>query len=285
MEPGDDSTLSKEPVMSEGKKVNYGLTNRMQILKRTNTEPQTFNAPHALNVANSLIEKNLTKPIKESHVLKESSQEAISSARAFSEYSSSKNCGPMKRNLCGLRDDGPTVQMGQEGNMCGMGNVGPTTQVVQNGNTLISFDQAYSNLNGPRKRKKKAVNGLGWNVENSRSYFDCIDPHYDSRSSKDEGEENYGVIVKKHTEGEDCSSFLGESSSYKSLTDSKVTRCNRGIINSENSEVGMRVWESISNLGVISRVDIGMSVKLVKEMEKRDKEKLIGKEAIIRKYP
>lgn len=88
-----------------------------------------------------------------------------------------------------------------------------------------------------------------------------------------------------HGDREERSSTLGESYSYKSLTDSEVMRCNYRIINSGNSEVGRRVWESILNLGIISRVDPGMSVKLVEAMEKRDKEKLLGKEVIINKCP
>lgn len=113
------------------------------------------------------------------------------------------------------------------------------------GNTLLSFDKACSKLNGPRKRKKKAVQDLGWNVESTRSYFACLATRRGTISSKGEKGVIIGVPTLNRVEREETSSSLGESFSFKSLTDSEVMRCNYRIINFENSEVGRRVWESI----------------------------------------
>lgn len=44
-------------------------------------------------------------------------------------------------------------------------------------------------------------------------------------------------------------------------------------------EVGRRVWKSISNLGMVSSVELGMCVKLVEAMKMRDYKRLVGKEA------
>lgn len=125
-----------------------------------NVEIQTLNAPHALNAANTFLEKNLPESIKERHALKESSHIAGVAARVFSEHNINNNYGPEDGFLCGLKDNGPMVQMGQEGNISGLGNAGPTYQVGQGENTLLSFDQACRKLNGPHKRNKKAVKDL-----------------------------------------------------------------------------------------------------------------------------
>lgn len=47
----EDSMLSKENRLLEGKKVTYGTTNRVHTLERMNEELQTLNAPKALNVS------------------------------------------------------------------------------------------------------------------------------------------------------------------------------------------------------------------------------------------
>lgn len=72
----------------------------------------------------------------------------------------------------------------------------------------------------------------------------------------------------------------GESISCYSLTDSEVVSYNHRIINCDNYDMSRRMWESISNLGVKGKDEIGMSVKLVEALERRDKVRLVGKKEI-----
>lgn len=55
------------------------------------------------------------------------------------------------------------------------------------------------------------------------------------------------------------------------MTDSEVIRCNNRIRNKE-LEVGGKIWESISKLGIVNRLEERMCIKEIEAMEERDKE-------------
>lgn len=76
----------------------------------------------------------------------------------------------------------------------------------------------------------------------------------------------------RNSQKEGAQQSYGESISCYSLTDSEVMRCNHRIRNCENSDLGRRIWDSISNLGVVGTEEIGVSVKLVEALERKDKE-------------
>lgn len=58
-----------------------------------------------------------------------------------------------------------------------------------------------------------------------------------------------------------------------------MLRCNRRLLKDENLDVGKRIWNSISNLGVVSLVDREANIKIVEKMENIDKEVVKGKKA------
>lgn len=155
---------------------------------------------------------------------------------------------------------------------------GPVAHVGPEENNLISFDMACRLIKSPKRKKKKAVANLGRIVENSKSYYSCIAPRKNVKkclveTAKCQEEMNKTSISQKDGQQQ----FSGESISSHSLTDSGILRCNLRLVNSDNSDVGRRVWDSISNLGVVGREEVRMSVKLIEAMERRDKEKLVGK--------
>lgn len=64
-----------------------------------------------------------------------------------------------------------------------------------------------------------------------------------------------------------------------SLTDSEVLRCNRRILKEGNLEVGLRVWDLITNLGVVSFLDREANISKLKK-EIRDMEAAKGKKEV-----
>lgn len=64
-----------------------------------------------------------------------------------------------------------------------------------------------------------------------------------------------------------------------------MASCNDRLIRNPYFEVGRKVWGSISKFGVIGKVDIASSIKVVEAMEMRDKEGKVGRKAALTLLP
>lgn len=73
-----------------------------------------------------------------------------------------------------------------------------------------------------------------------------------------------GVAMKRIKESDNISS--GTFSTCNSLSDSEVIRCNRRLLSNSNSEVGKKIWEAISKLGIVSKEGKNDCIKLVEAM-------------------
>ncbi|CAI8615628.1 unnamed protein product [Vicia faba] len=118
----------------------------------------------------------------------------------------------------------------------------------------------------PKKRKIKQVKGLGKRVNFNPSYYACIAPRKERKKNSKSASGSARINDRRN-------SSLGVASdrnkeSDNSLTDSEVLRCNNRLLNNSNSEVGKKLWDVISKLGVIIREDKSVSMKLVEAMEK-----------------
>lgn len=140
----------------------------------------------------------------------------------------------------------------------------------------ISFDKACSHIKNtkPKNKKFKEIKELVENVVFHSSFFDCIGLRRAISS--------LNTLVSKKTPSTNGDSISnGEFSLCKSLTDSEVLRCNNRLLKNPNSDVGRKVWNTITKLGVVSRVDTFSNVKIIEDMELRDTEGLGVKKVVL----
>lgn len=155
---------------------------------------------------------------------------------------------------------------------------GPKSKVgCEVGEGLTSFDGACRNVREAKfkPKKTKIVEGLGDRVRVVPSFYNCLVPKSNQKSQ-------FGSFLPPFPEHEDisnCSSHLGNS-----MTNSKVVRCNN-MIRNKDSEVGGKIWETISNLGIVSRLEERLCIKEVEAMEERDKEEHLIKNELNKVCP
>lgn len=131
----------------------------------------------------------------------------------------------------------------------------------------ISIDGECNNLKKSlaKIRNKKQIENLGIRVNINPSYYACLIPKTNEFGGK------YLAPILDLSKYND--SISSDSAPFcKSLTDSAVMRCNDKLLRNDHSNVGKSIWETISNLGVISRDADGLMIKQVEEMELIDKE-------------
>lgn len=137
---------------------------------------------------------------------------------------------------------------------------------------IISFDSACKNLIskpksfGPKPKKKqiRSIFDLGARIDATPSYFSKITPRKTSRSFQNSS-------LEANQEGDEDNILNGMFSPFMSHTDSKLMRCNTIIMNSSKSDVVRKIWKSIASLGMVSGESESITVKLVEDMEERDK--------------
>lgn len=130
---------------------------------------------------------------------------------------------------------------------------GPKKNVGKSGGPL-TFDEACRVIMDSKSKssKTKLVEGLGENVKIVPSFYNCLAPRVFCRSGRPGSFKNTTII------SEDIS--ISSSHLCNSMTESEVIRCNRRIVR-KDSEVGRKLWESISKLGVVSRAEEGLCIK------------------------
>lgn len=117
------------------------------------------------------------------------------------------------------------------------------------------------------KKKTKNIKErkeIGGAVVVRPSYFDCI-----GLRVKTDGHFRQGADTSSKSSEDQISN--SEFSKNLSFSDSDVIRCNSRIIKNHNSGIGRSVWNSISKMGVVSCKDDKTNIKLLEEMEIRDK--------------
>lgn len=272
LEKGGSEQSRNDGDVSEHSQQNFTIREAASCLRQKgvsdpieNVQSSEEGPHHAINVPHAFIKHNicLTFNVVDVYNVAQSSKAtivnvSISSGSTTNFNSGEKGGSGLEINV-DLRRNVPSIGLGLKD----MG--------------LLSFDKSCSLVRNPRRRKKKVLAYLGSNVEFSKSYFDCLEPRT--------GETNRRGGILSFTGN--CSSSIvkaagdqqisGESISCPSLTDTEIMRCDHRLINCDNSDVGRRVWESISNLGVVSKVETSMTVKLFEAMERRNKERLVGK--------
>lgn len=135
--------------------------------------------------------------------------------------------------------------------------------------TLIQ--QCRKKRKGKKDIKKKRVADLGMRVSSKKSYFSCIA----SRKVHTKG-----FCRGKHKKESSDSINSGESLISTSNANSDIARCNRRIV--DKSEVGKKIWQYVSEMGVVCNRADTVIEKLILEMESKDMEGLKGiKEAQI----
>lgn len=102
------------------------------------------------------------------------------------------------------------------------------------------------------------------------SYFASIEPRHpnDSRSKS---------MSDAIEDADTVSAPTGNFFPFTSHTDSVVLRCNNRLVKPVKSEVGQRLWKTITNLGVAGGAEVGTCIKLVEDMENRDSVGMKGK--------
>lgn len=110
----------------------------------------------------------------------------------------------------------------------------------------LSFDGACTVIMDSKSKssKTKLVEELGKNVKIVPSFYDCLAPRVFRIGGR------AGSFKNTTIDSEDISSSSSHLGNY--MTESEVIRCNRRIMR-KDSEVGSKLWEYISKLGVVSR--------------------------------
>lgn len=112
-----------------------------------------------------------------------------------------------------------------------------------------------------KKRKSKVVEDLGEKVIFVPSFYD-----YFALRSKSSSIETFSSSKRNNHKGESkCELSLSHS-----LTDSEVVRCNNRIVKNSKSEVGKKVWDVITLLGVVSNEHRDANINFFENMEERD---------------
>ncbi|CAI8598784.1 unnamed protein product [Vicia faba] len=154
-------------------------------------------------------------------------------------------------------------------------NIGPTdgTNLTKGPRT---FNDACKKLKTvkPKRRKVKEVRDLGEKVEFIPSYYACIFPRKNGETYIFSSSTKAGIR-------EDDSISNGTFPFCNSLIDSEVLRCNRRLLKNEESEVGKKIWDLITKLGAVSRVERVVSIKEVENMESKDKKGVLEKKAVL----
>lgn len=123
---------------------------------------------------------------------------------------------------------------------------------MEKNTSSISFDSACRKLNtvksfgaSPKlkQRKKRKLKDLSKRVESNPTFYACISPR--------------SIIKQKLVFNEGVGSEPEDESISNSMfnpclfhTDSEVNRCNNRLLGPSNSNLGKKVWNSITRLGV-----------------------------------
>lgn len=197
---------NKVKSMTLGVKANSGSIENVHELEEVTAH--ALNAPYTFNVSNVLfgnVESEATKT-------------------PFERKESTTNENNFEGALLELKERLGTGT-GSEGGV-GPSVIGYSHVTGQKDKGLLSFDKACDNLKALKNKKKKHLKDLGWNVDSSRSYFDCIAPRQRGRSKNDvKGDKNDVYLKNKISPSESKGTnptHSGESISFNSLTDSEV---------------------------------------------------------------
>lgn len=115
------------------------------------------------------------------------------------------------------------------------------------------------------KKKKRAVKDLGEKVDVQPSFFATISPR-----------NNHSLrqapchINGSQTEEDPISN--GTLTHYFSYTNSEVIRCNHRLLVSKKLEVGIKIWNSISRMGVSFGGNDISGIEKIEKLERRDME-------------
>lgn len=128
--------------------------------------------------------------------------------------------------------------------------------------------EGHKSLAGEKKfRKKKLLSEVKSNSKPfiHNSYFSCIAPRHENPKKT--------VADSSHrNKSNDSISSSGESSFCLSNSKPDIVRCNTRILG--KSDVGVKIWKTVSDLGVVSKKPDSVIEGLILEMEKKDKEVL-----------
>lgn len=135
----------------------------------------------------------------------------------------------------------------------------------------LSFEKSCKNITmvkpilKKRKIKKtKSVSNLGERMEITPSFYACITHRL---SNKEDSSLKAAETMASSGDDPEPGEFLPSFSNY----DFDIIICNNRTSSIVNSVVGKKIVNSVSNLGVVSGVDDGMSTKLVEFLEIRNK--------------
>lgn len=106
-------------------------------------------------------------------------------------------------------------------------------------------------------------------LEIKPSYYATIAPRSNSNKSLNMGSSS-AVILEATGDSISNSAYFPCSSHI----DSKVIRCNNRLLVAAKSDVGRKVWNSISRLGVTYEGDDNISINMLERMELRDQKGL-----------
>lgn len=113
----------------------------------------------------------------------------------------------------------------------------------------LSFDEACLAIQGPKHRGKKVrmIKDLGERVEARAYYFDCL-------QKKKKPSKNLEVCKPSSSNSpESVRISTGEVLCCDLFSNSDLHHCNKRFCGNRETKVGRIIWESCSNLGIVSK--------------------------------